>query len=102
MALSPFSIDPETGRLQYRQQQVEIDEDLLRYIAKETTGKYFRATNNTKLKAIYDEIDKLEKTKIEELKYYNYQENYRILVLIGIGLLLLEFLLKNTLFKSFI
>ncbi len=102
MALSPFSRDPRTGRLQYRNQQVEIDEDLLKFIAKETEGKYFRATNNTKLKAIYNEIDKLEKTKIEEFKYYNYQEKYRFLVLIGLGLLLLEFVLKNTIFKSFI
>jgi len=102
MALSPYAKDPITGKLQYRQQQVEIDESLLKYIAKETSGKYFRATNNIKLKAIYNEIDKLEKTKIEEFKYYNYQEKYRVLVLIGGLLLLIEFLLKNTLFKSFI
>ncbi len=102
MAMSPFSINPSTGKLQYRNQQVEIDEDLLKFIATETEGKYFRATNNTKLKAIYNEIDKLEKTKIEEFKYYNYQEKYRFLIFVGLGLLLLEFLLKNTIFKSFI
>ena len=54
------------------------------------------------LKEIYDEIDKLEKTKIEEFKYYNYQEKYRFLVFIAGILLLLEFLLKNTIFRSFI
>ena len=54
--------------------------ELLQYIAAETQGKYFRATNNASLKEIYDEIDKLEKTKVEEFKYYNYQEKYRILV----------------------
>lgn len=102
MAMSPYSRDPRTGKLQYRSQQVEIDEALLKHIATETEGKYFRATNNTKLKAIYDEIDKLEKTKIEEFKYYNYQEKYRLLVFFGLGLLLFEFVLKNTLFKSFI
>tara|TARA_B100000767_G_scaffold269915_1_gene292629 strand:- start:579 stop:1583 length:1005 start_codon:yes stop_codon:yes gene_type:complete len=102
MADFPWSKDPRTGRLQYRKQQVEIDEDLLKEIASETEGKYFRATNNASLKDIYAEIDTLEKTKIEEFKYYNYQEKYRFFVFLGIGFLLLEFILKNTLFKSFI
>lgn len=102
VALFPYSKDPRTGELHYRSQQVEIDEELLKYIANETAGKYFRATDNTKLKEIYNEIDKLEKTKVEEFKYYNYQEKYRLLVFIGLGLLGLEFLLRNTLFKSFI
>lgn len=102
MAPFPWAKDPRTGRISFRNQQVEIDESLLKYIAKETDGKYFRATDNSKLKAIYDEIDKLEKTKIEEFKYYNYTEKYRLLVLIAGIFLLLEFLLKNTLFKSFI
>ncbi len=62
--------------------KVEIDENLLKHIAKETNGRYFRATNNSKLKEIYNEIDKLEKTKIEEFKYYNYTEQYRFLVLL--------------------
>ncbi|MEQ6122677.1 VWA domain-containing protein [Pseudotenacibaculum sp. MALMAid0570] len=98
----PYSKDPRTGQLQFRKQQVEIDEKLLQYIAEETQGQYFRATNNTKLKDIYDEIDKLEKTKIEEFKYTQYDEKYRIFVFIAGGLLLFEFLLRNTLFRSFI
>jgi len=102
MADFPWSKDSRTGKLNFRKQQVEIDEDLLKEIAKETNGKYFRATDNTSLKEIYDEIDKLEKTKVEEFKYYNYQEMYRSLVLLALVLLLLEFLLRNTLFKSFI
>jgi Ca-activated chloride channel family protein len=102
MAPFPWAKDPRTGRISFRNQQVEIDEALLKHIAKQTDGKYFRATDNSKLKAIYDEIDKLEKTKIEEFKYYNYTEKYRLLVLIAGIFLLLEFLLKNTLFKSFI
>jgi Ca-activated chloride channel family protein len=69
MADFPWSKDPRTGQLNFRKQQVEIDEDLLKFIASETEGKYFRATNNTELQEIYDEIDKLEKTKIEEFKY---------------------------------
>lgn len=102
MAMFPWAKDPRTGKLSFRNQQVEIDEKLLRHIAKETEGKYFRATNNTSLKSIYDEIDTLEKTKIEEFKYYNYTEKYRFWVLLAGILLLLEFILKNTLFKSFI
>ena len=102
MADFPWSKDPRTGKLNFRKQQVEIDEKLLKEIASETNGKYFRATNNTKLKAIYNEIDTLEKTKIEEFKYYNYQEKYRTLVFFALGLLLFEFILRNTLFKSFI
>jgi Ca-activated chloride channel family protein len=102
MADFPTRKDPTTGRLIFSKQQVEIDEALLKHIAAETQGKYFRATDNTKLKAIYDEINKLEKTKIEEFKYYNYQELYRTLVLLALGLLLLEYTLKNTIFKSFI
>lgn len=102
MADFPYSKDPRTGQLQFRKQQVEIDEELLLFIAAETDGKYFRATDNKKLQAIYDEIDKLEKTKIEEFKYYNYQEKYRFLIFIAGILLLIEFVLRNTLFKSFI
>lgn len=102
MADFPWSRDPRTGKLNFRKQQVEIDEALLKEIAKETSGKYFRATDNNSLKEIYDEIDTLEKTKIEEFKYYNYQEKYRLFVLLGLGFLILEFILRNTLFKSFI
>jgi len=98
----PYAKDPRTGQLLFRNSPVEIDEELLQYIAKETEGQYFRATDNTKLKAIYEEINKLEKTEIEEFKYYNYQEKYRLLVLLAGLLILIEVFLKNTVFKSFI
>ena len=98
----PYAKNPQTGQLQFRKQKVEIDEELLRFIATETEGQYFRATDNEKLQEIYDEIDKLEKTKVEELKYTSFDEKYRILVFIAGALLLLEFVLRNTLFKSFI
>ena len=102
MAPFPWAKDPRTGKLSFRNQQVEIDEKLLKFIASETDGQYFRATGNAKLKEIYDEIDKLEKTKIEEFKYYNYSEKYRIWVLLAGFFLVLEFILRNTIFKSFI
>ncbi|MGB3605942.1 vWA domain-containing protein [Psychroserpens sp.] len=101
MALSPYSILPN-GNFQYRRVQVEIDEKLLNEIADVTGGKYFRATNNKKLKEIYNEINKLEKTDIEELKYTTYDEKYRPLVLIALGILLMEVLLRSTLFRSFV
>ena len=101
MALSPISINPN-GSFRYGRQQVEIDEDLLREIADVTGGKYFRATNNKKLAEIYNEINKLEKTEIEEKKYYNYEEKYRPLVLLAGLLLLLELILRNTIFRSFV
>lgn len=100
-ALSPVRINPN-GSFQYGRQKVEIDEDLLKEIADVTGGKYFRATNNKKLAQIYDEINKLEKTEIEEKKYYNYDEKYRSLVLLAGLLLLLELLLRHTIFRSFV
>ena len=75
---------------------------MLKEIAAETGGKYFRATNNDKLAQIYEEINKLEKTEIEETKYYNYDEKYRPLVLLAGLLLLIELLLRNTIFRSFV
>jgi len=101
MALSPVAILPN-GNFQYGRVQVEIDEDLLKEIAEVTGGKYFRATNNEKLAEIYDEINKLEKTEIEEFKFYNYEEKYRSLVLLAGLLLLLELLLRFTFFRSFV
>ena len=98
----PYAKDPKSGKLLFRNSPVEIDEELLQYIAKETEGKYFRATDNLKLKAIYEEINKLEKTEIEEFKYYNYQERYRLLVLLAGLFILIEVLLKHTIFRSFI
>ncbi|MDC9723668.1 MAG: VWA domain-containing protein [Urechidicola sp.] len=99
-ALSPVSM--LNGKLHYEKVPVEIDEELLKYIANETGGKYFRATDNTKLRAIYNEINKLEKTEIEEYKYYNYDEKYRSLVILAGLFLLLEMTLKFTIFRSFI
>ncbi len=90
------------GKLIFRNAPVEIDETLLKYIAKETEGKYFRATSNSKLTKVYDEINKLEKTKIEEFKYTNFEEMFRPFVLLAGFLILLEMLLRFTVFRSFI
>jgi Ca-activated chloride channel family protein len=100
-ARAPVGILPN-GQFQYGMTKVEIDEVLLKEIATTTGGQYFRATDNRKLEEVYAEINKLEKTEIEEFKYYNYQERFRPLILWALALIFLEWLLRNTLFKSFI
>ncbi len=101
MAESPYAIGHKR-RVLYQMIQVEIDEQLMKEIAQNTDGKYFRATNNKKLKEIYEEINKLETSEIEEQKFYNYDEHFRPFIYVAGLLLLLEVLLKNTIFRSFI
>ena len=100
-ARAPVGILPN-GKFQYGITKVEIDEELLQSIADDTGGLYFRATDNNSLEEIYEEINKLEKTEVEEFKYYNYEEKFRFLVLMAIGFLFFEWILKNTLYRSFI
>lgn len=100
-ALSPIAILPN-GNFQYGRVPVEIDEALMKEIAEMTGGKYFRATDNESLEAIYEEIDTLEKTEIEEFRYYNYEEKFRPLILLAGFLLLIEVLLRFTIFRSFV
>jgi len=101
MADFPYAIAPN-GQFLFRMMKVEIDEALLRSIAKNTGGKYFRAYSNQKLESIYNEINKLETTEIQELKFYDYDEKYRPFALFSVLLLLLELGLRNTFFRSFI
>jgi Ca-activated chloride channel family protein len=101
MAEFPYAIAPN-GQFLFRMMQVEIDEQLMKNIARKTDGKYFRATSNTKLEEIYAAINKLETTEIEELKFYDYDEKYRPFVWLAGFLLLLELGLRNTVYRSFI
>ena len=101
MAMFPYAIAPN-GSFLFQMMKVEIDEQLMKNIARKTDGKYFRATSNDKLVQIYNEINKLETTEIEELKFYDYDEKYRAFVLLAGLLLLLEIGLKNTVYRSFI
>ena len=100
-AMTPIAYNAD-GSFRYGMRQVEIDESLLKSIAETTGGQYFRATDNEKLEAIYEEINKLEKTEVEEFKYYKYEERFRPWVYLAGVLLLLEWLARNTLFRSFI
>lgn len=97
----PYAMAPD-GTFLFKMMKVEIDEEMMKSIAAKTGGKYFRATSNSKLAAIYEAINKLEKTEIEELKFYDYDEKFRPYVIFALILLLLEIFLRNTIFKSFI
>lgn len=99
MALSPYALNAD-GSIIYRMQQVDIDEPLMKKIAQVTKGRYFRATNNQKLQQIYDEINQMETTKIEEFKYTEVDEKFRWWVLVAGILLLLEFVLRHTLLRN--
>jgi Ca-activated chloride channel homolog len=101
MAESPYALSP-TGQILFQMMKVEIDEQLLKNIARKTEGKYFRATSNSKLAEIYAAINKLETTEIEELRFYDYDEKYRPFVWLAGFLLLLEIGLRNTIYRSFI
>ena len=101
MANFPVAKDAN-GNIVFQPQKVEIDEKILQEIAATTNGKYFRATDNKKLEAIYNEIDRLEKSKITENRFMMFDEQFRPWLLIGLFLLALEMILSRTLFKSFI
>lgn len=101
MAEFPYAIAPN-GQFLFRMMKVEIDEQMMKNIANKTGGKYFRATSNEKLASIYNEINKLETTEIEELKFYDYDEKFRPFVILAGLLLLLEVGLRNTVYRSFI
>lgn len=100
-AKTPVAIDPYTNKYIYDYVDVEIDEEVLTEIADMTGGKYFRATDNEKLKEIYEQIDQLEKDKIKTIEYeIDLPEKSFPLILLGALFLLLEFTLRSTLFKS--
>lgn len=101
MAVSPIGVLPN-GKFQYGNMPVQIDEDLLKEIAATTGGEYFRAISTTRLGEIYEQINKLEKTEIEEFKFKSYDEKFRPIVLFALVLLGLELLLRYTVFKSFV
>ena len=100
-ALAPVGLNSD-GSFRFGLTKVEIDEELLKSIANKTGGLYFRATNNKSLVDIYNEINKLEKTEIEEIRYSDAQEKYRFFVLIALGLIFVEFIFKKIFFKTIV
>lgn len=96
---APYPVQTMFG-IQYQNMEVKIDEETLKKIAEITDGEYFRATNNKKLKQIYKEIDKLEKSKIEVKKYSSKNEEYLPFAIVVAVLLLFEIIVKNTILRS--
>lgn len=97
---APFpQVDP-FGRKVYVQLPVDIDEATLTEIAKKTGGKYYRADNAETLRAIYAEIDQLEKTDVEMKKFQRYRELFAWVALPGLVFLLLEVILANTVWRK--
>lgn len=91
---------PIGGTVQYINIPVEIDEKTLTQIAGIAEGNYFRATSNSKLKEVYKEIDKLEKTKLNVKQYTKRQEEYQLFALAAFLCILLEVLLRNSILKK--
>jgi Ca-activated chloride channel family protein len=97
-ARAPVAID-RSGRYIYDRVKVKIDESTLKEIAEETGGQYFRATNKKKLEAIYQEIDRLEKTRINVTEYSKKTEKFFPIALSGLGWILLYHLFFTFLFR---
>ena len=97
---APYPAQTPFGTTQIIQIPVNINEPLLQNIADQTGGKYFRATSKESLQQIYDEIDQLERSKIEVNEFTRVHEEFLPFVLLGLALLLLVFLLRNTVFKT--
>ncbi len=98
--LAPYPVKDFFGNTGYQSIKIDIDEDTLKDIAAKTQGRYFRATDTESLREIYKEIDRMEKTRIEEKGYLEYNELFPYFLWPGIGLLLLEVVLGNTILRK--
>lgn len=99
LGTAPYPMQTPFG-VRYQNIPVEIDEDLLINISNETDGKYFRATSNTKLREIYSEIDKLEKSKIDVTEFYKRHEEFLPFALLALLFFVIELVLKFTFFRT--
>jgi len=96
--LSPYPLKDFYGRTVYRNIPIEIDEESLKKIAEVTGGKYFLASDSEKMRRIYDEINRLEKSNIEHLGYREYTELFPYFLIPALILLGVEIFLSNTVF----
>ncbi len=92
---APYPVQTPFG-IRYQMVPVEIDEKVLKQVADITEGKYFRATDNKKLRAIYQEIDHLEKTRIEVRSYRRYTELFYSFIFVAVFFLIGDVGLSNT------
>ncbi len=98
-AMAPAYLDA-AGNIQYEMQDVVIDENTLKSIAKTTDGQYFRATDNKVLADVFHQIDQLEKTKMDVSRFSHTEDDYAFWGWLLLGLLLLELTLRYTLFRT--
>ena len=96
---APYPVVDMFGNVSYQMMPVEIDEKTLEEIASRTGGRYFRATDKEKLHHIYDEINELEKSKVEITDLTLYHENWLMLLVAALALLLVEFMMSHILLK---
>lgn len=97
--MAPYPMRDFFGNTVYQSVKIDIDEDGLMNMASKTEGRYFRATDTKSLKEIYSEIDRMEKTPIEEKGYTEYRELFSIFAGVAMAFLLLEVLLRNTILR---
>lgn len=97
--MAPYPVQTPFG-IQHQNMEVKIDEEILQQVADLTGGKYFRATSNNKLKEIYEEIDQLEKSKIDVTEFSRKHEEFLPLALLALLLLGLEIIFRNTIFRT--
>jgi Ca-activated chloride channel family protein len=97
--LAPYPSKDLFGNTVYRPVRIEIDEDTLKGIAEKTGARYFRATDTDSLRGIYEEIDQLETTAIEEKGYREYRELFHFFLIPGLILFVMEAILRNTVFR---
>lgn len=97
--MAPYPVETPFGT-QVREVEVKIDEELLTEMAESTGGKYFRATDNEALVRVYEQIDKLEKSKIDVKQFSKKEEKYHLYAAIALGLLILGVVLNNTVFRN--
>ncbi len=93
---APFPVQDVFGRRIYQQVRIDIDEKLLQAIAQTTGGKYFRATDTESLRTIYGTIDALEKIRIKQTGYFEYDELFTRVLLVALLVLIIEVVLSNT------
>ncbi len=99
VGVAPYPVQTPYG-IQYQYLEVKIDEDILKQVAEITGGQYFRATSNRKLKDIYAEIDLLEKSKIDVTEFSRKHEEFLMLALLALGFIIMELLLRYTVFRT--
>jgi Ca-activated chloride channel homolog len=97
--MAPYPFKTPFG-IQYQNIEVKIDEDILQQISEASDAKYFRATNNSKLKEIYEEIDQMEKTKVEITEFKRHTEEYFPYALSALIILLFEMILRYSILRK--